>query len=145
MAKLVRNILVSVFGFVFSGMLFVQPAQADDWNRKTVFTTSVPIQLPGHVVLPPGKYVMKLVDSRPDRTIVQVFSEDEVTVYSTSLGIPDTRPEAGKAEINFYENNQDRPAAMRSWFYAGSHDGVHFVYPKSEAALIAGGPKSSQA
>src|SRR5271169_6623677 len=68
-------------------------------NAKTVVTFSGPVEIPGvHLkgwgVLPAGTYVFKLLDSKSDRHIVQIFSKDELTVYATILAIPNYRLQA---------------------------------------------------
>ena len=42
-------------------------AKADEWNQKTIFTFSGPVEIPGQV-LSPGTYVFKLadIDGRPE-------------------------------------------------------------------------------
>jgi hypothetical protein len=52
-----------------------RPALADEWNKKTEFQFSEPVQIPGKT-LPAGKYVFQLADSESDRNIVRIFSED---------------------------------------------------------------------
>ena len=44
-------------------------ANADQWNKKTYVTLSQSIEVPG-AILPPGKYVFKLLDSQSNRHIV---------------------------------------------------------------------------
>ncbi|HXM64439.1 MAG TPA: hypothetical protein VN950_26500, partial [Terriglobales bacterium] len=63
--------------FVGLGLLggIVQRAAADDFDQKTVFTFSGPVEGPGQV-LSAGTYVFKLADSSSDRNIVQVFNKD---------------------------------------------------------------------
>jgi hypothetical protein len=76
--------------FVGLGLLggMVQRAAADDFDQKTVFTFSGPVEIPGQV-LSAGTYVFKLADSSSDRNIVQVFNKDETHLYGTFLAIPD--------------------------------------------------------
>src|SRR5580693_6996125 len=104
---------------------FAPSAKADDWNRKTVVTFSEPIEIPGfHLqgwgVLPAGTYVFKILDSRSDRHIVQIFNQDELTVYATILAIPsDQRKATDKTVITFRERPAGQPEALRAWFYPG--------------------------
>src|SRR5580658_4738909 len=79
--------------------LAMPTAKADDWNRKTVITFSGPVEIPGvhrpgFGILPAGTYVFKIVDSQSDRHIVQIFSQDGLTVYATILAIPNYRLKA---------------------------------------------------
>jgi hypothetical protein len=123
-------------------------ARADDWDRKTTITFSGPVEIPGvHLkgwgVLPAGTYVFKIVDSKSDRHIVQIFSSDEKTVYATILAIPNYRLKAtDKTVITFRERPAGEPEALRAWFYPGRNSGEEFVYPRSKAIEIAQSTKT---
>jgi hypothetical protein len=118
-------------------------AKADDWNRKTVVTFSGPVEIPGvHLrgwgVLPAGTYIFKILDSQSDRHIVQIFNENETTVYATILAIPNYRLKAtDKTVITFRERPAGQPEALRAWFYPGRNWGEEFVYPKATAITLA--------
>ena len=125
------------------GAALTASAWADDYNRKTVFTFSGPVEIPGvhlkgYGVLPAGTYVFKIVDSQSDRHIVQIFSEDEKTVYATILAIPNYRLKVtDKTVVTFRERPAGEPEALRAWFYPGRNWGEEFVYPKGRAIAIA--------
>lgn len=125
------------------GAALVSSARADDYNRKTVFTFSGPVEIPavhlkGFGVLPAGTYVFKIVDSQSDRHIVQIFSADEKTVYATILAIPNYRLKVtGKTVLTFRERPAGAPPALRAWFYPGRNWGEEFVYSKATAIEIA--------
>jgi hypothetical protein len=125
------------------GTALLPSAKADEWNNKTVMTFSGPVEIPGvHLtgwgVLPAGTYVFKLLDSQSDRHIVQIFSQDEKTVYATILAIPNYRLKAtSKTVITFSERPAGEPEALRAWFYPGKNWGDEFVYPKARAVEIA--------
>jgi hypothetical protein len=125
------------------GAALIPTAKADEWNNKTVMTFSGPVEIPGvHLtgfgVLPAGTYVFKLLDSQSDRHIVQIFSQDEKTVYATILAIPNYRLKAtSKTVITFSERPAGEPEALRAWFYPGKNWGDEFVYPKARAVEIA--------
>jgi len=133
----------SVCGLALMGAVCTPTAKADDWNNKTVITFSGPVEIPGvHLtgfgVLPAGTYVFKLLDSQSDRHIVQIFSEDQKTVYATILAIPNYRLKAtSKTVITFSERPAGEPEALRAWFYPGKNWGDEFVYPKARAMEIA--------
>jgi hypothetical protein len=117
--------------------------KADDWNEKTVVTFSGPVETPGvHMkgweVLPAGTYVFKLLDSKSDRHIVQIFNQDETVVYATVLAVPNYRLRAtGKTVITFRERPVGEPEALRAWFYPGKNFGQEFVYPREKALQLA--------
>jgi hypothetical protein len=125
------------------GAILAPSARADAWNRKTVITFSGPVEIPGvHLrgwgVLPAGTYVFKILDSQSDRHIVQIFNQDETTVYATVLAIPNYRLRAtDKTVITFSERPAGQPEALRAWFYPGRNWGEEFVYPKARALELA--------
>jgi hypothetical protein len=130
-------------GIALMGAAFAPSVRADEWNRKTVVKFSAPVEIPGvHLkgfgVLPAGTYVFKILDSQSNRHIVQIFSEDEKTVYATVLAIPNYRLKAtDKTVITFSERPAGQPEALRAWFYPGRNWGEEFVYPKSKAVELA--------
>src|SRR5260370_26491092 len=91
-------------GFLALTAFLAQPVKADEWDKKTEFQFSGPVEIPGKV-LPAGKYVFQLADSESDRNIVQVFSEDssgKETLVATLNAIPDYMQDTpDKAIINF--------------------------------------------
>jgi LPXTG-motif cell wall-anchored protein len=110
---------------------------ADEWNQRTIFTFSGPVEIPGQV-LSAGTYVFKLADSTSNRNIIQVFSKNEKHLYGTFLAIPDARLQpAGKPIITFDETPAGSPEAVRAWFYPGDNYGHQFVYPKPKAVALA--------
>src|SRR5438270_6919407 len=119
------------------GAAFAPNVLADEWNKKTILTVNEPIQVPNKV-LPPGKYVMKLMDSPSNRHIVQIFNGDETQLQTTVLAIPNYRLEpTGKTQFQFWETPPGQPKALRAWFYPGDNFGQEFAYPKSAATQIA--------
>ena len=125
------------------GALLTPSAKADNWNKKTVVTLSGPVEIPGvHIagwgVLPAGTYVFKILDSQTNRHIVQIFNEDETTIYATILAIPNYRLKAtDETVITFRERPAGQPEALRAWFYPGTNWGEEFVYPKAKAIELA--------
>jgi hypothetical protein len=112
-------------------------AKADDWDQKTTFTFSGPVEIPGQV-LSAGTYVFKLANSSSDRNIVQVFNRDENHLYGTFLAIPDYRLKpADKPIVTFEERSAGSPEAVKAWFYPGENYGHDFVYPKPKAVELA--------
>lgn len=119
------------------GAALAPTVRADEWNKKTIMTVNESIQVPNKV-LPPGKYVMKLLDSPSNRHIVQIFNADETHLETTVLAIPNYRLEpTGKTVFTFWETPPGQPKALRAWFYPGDNFGQEFAYPKSEAVSIA--------
>ncbi len=140
--KLFKTTTVA-WGVALIGCMLATPAHADDWNKKTSVTFSGPVEIPGvHLtgwgVLPAGTYVFKILDSQSDRHIVQIFNQDETTIYATVLAIPNYRLKAtDKTVITFTERAAGDPEALRAWFYPGANWGEEFVYPKAKAIALA--------
>ena len=117
--------------------------KADAWDKKTTITFSGPVEIPGvhlqgYGILPAGTYVFKVLDSKSDRHIVQIFSKDELTIYATILAIPNVRLKAtDKTVMTFRERPAGQPEALRAWFYPGKEWGEEFVYPKARAIVLA--------
>lgn len=107
--------------------------RADAWDRRTVVTFHQSVEIP-RVVLGPGTYVVKLVDSLSNRNIVQFLNERENHVFATVLAIPDYEPNftPDHSVFTFEERAANAPQALKTWFYRGDNYGEEFVYPKSE-------------
>ncbi len=111
--------------------------QADEWDKKTIFTFNAPVEIPGKV-LTPGSYVFKLLDTAADRHIVQIFDNGQRHLIGTFITIPDYRmTPPDKPLITFEERAAGAPEAIKSWFYPGDNYGNEFVYPKKRAVQLA--------
>jgi hypothetical protein len=129
------RILTVLFGLALLPAYFPL-AHADQWDKATKITFSEPVEVPGRV-LPAGTYTFKLLNSDSDRHIVQIFNEDQTSLITTILAVPNERLEpAGKTILTYDERPGDRPMALAAWFYPGDTFGQEFVYPKSDAARL---------
>ncbi len=133
-----------LFGVALVAAAVAPPVKADQWDKKTTITINEPVQVPSccnpeHVViLQPGTYVLALVDSLSDRHIVRVLQQDEKTVVTTILAIPNYRLQpTDKSTFQFWETPAGQPRAMRAWFYPGDNFGQEFAYPKMKSIEIA--------
>src|SRR5882724_5182571 len=108
-----------VGGLLALTISMTQPVKADEWNKRTEFTFSGPVEIPGRV-LAAGKYVFELLESQSNRNIVQVFSKDSTgkeSLVATILAIPD-----------YVENTPDSPAIHFEERAAGSPEAIHSWY-----------------
>jgi hypothetical protein len=138
--KFIKTILTAVcFSFVLCTLSVA--TKADNWDKKTTLTFDNSFEVPGSdgpIVLPAGTYVFKLLDSRSDRAIVQIFDKDQTHLYATVLAITDFRRNAtGKTVMTFAEGPEGAPVAIKTWFYPGENYGREFVYPKTRAVELA--------
>ncbi len=132
-----KRLLLAVVSIGLLGIGLTRSARADAWDKLTKLTVGETIQVPGKV-LPPGTYVVKLLNSPSDRHIVQIFNEDQTELQTTILAIPNYRlePTSGST-FTFWEVPPGQPKALRAWFYPGDNFGQEFAYPKMEAVQIA--------
>jgi hypothetical protein len=138
-----NRIALAVASIGLLGAALAPNARADEWNKKTILTVNEPLQVPNKV-LPPGKYVMKLMDSPSNRHIVQIFNGDETQLQTTVLAIPNYRLQpTGKTQFGFWETPPGQPKALRAWFYPGDNFGQEFAYPKTESVAIAAAAKAT--
>ena len=118
------------------GALIAPKARADEWDKKTTLTFNEPVQVPG-TTLSAGTYVFKLADTS-DRTVVQIWNEDETRLITTILAVGDYRQNTpDKTIVSFDERPAGQPVALKAWFYPGDNSGVEFVYPQQRATGLA--------
>jgi hypothetical protein len=133
-STIVRTILG--LGLV-AATLSASPAQAQPEDKRTYFTFSAPIALPG-VTLPAGRYLFRLVDTTTTRKVIQVVSDDGKKPFAMMNSIPDIRRDAAKdATVAFYETPRGTPAAVKTYWYPGETTGYQFIYPRAQAKQIA--------
>lgn len=119
------------------GLFLLPMANADQWNKKTKVTFSQPVEIPGQI-LPAGTYIIKLLDSDSNRSIVRISNEDETEVIATILAIPNQRLKPTEDTLlRFKERAAGTPQAIHAWFYPGDLFGQEFVYPKVRATELA--------
>jgi hypothetical protein len=139
----------TVFCLALTCAAIAPAGKAAEWDKKTIITFSEPVEIPGvHLkgwgVLPAGTYMFRVMDSKSDRHIVQIFNKEGTTIYATILAIPNYRLQpTDKTVITFRERPAGQPEALRAWFYPGMNFGEEFVYPKSRAIELATAEKTS--
>jgi hypothetical protein len=110
----------------------------DEFNLKTYITVNQPFQVPGAVLQPNVKYVLRRLDANAGTNhVVRILNADETQVISTFFGISDVRLEpADDTILTFYETAPGYPKPVHSWFYPGRTIGLEFIYPKETRAEI---------
>jgi len=131
----IRLTILCLDGFLALTPFVVPPGLADEWNKRTEFQFSAPVQIPGKT-LAAGKYAFQLADSESDRNIVQIFSEDSSgnkSLVATLMAIPDyIELTPDKPVVQFEERPAGSPEAIHSWYYPGEKTGWEFVYPQHQ-------------
>jgi hypothetical protein len=124
-------------GLGVAAVLVAAVAHAQPSDKRTLFTFSRPITLPG-VTLPAGKYVFRLADDQTSRKVIQVTSSDGTKPYAMLLTVSDERRDPPKdAEVSFMETAGRTPSAVRAWWYPGERTGYEFIYPRAQARQLA--------
>jgi hypothetical protein len=132
-----------VFGLACAVAVFVcltaAPATAQPLDKRTLFTFSGPITLPG-LTLPAGQYLFRLADPSRSANVVQVLSADGTTPLGVFFAISAERLEpASTPEVRFMETASGTPAAISTWWYPGERRGYEFIFPKEQALRLAMG------
>jgi hypothetical protein len=132
-----------VFGLACAVAVFVclmaAPVSAQPLDKRTLFTFSGPVTLPG-VTLPAGQYLFRLADANSSSKVVQVLNADGTKPYGLFFTIAAERLEpASSPEVRFMETASGTPAAIRTWWYPGERSGYEFIFPKEQARRLAMG------
>jgi hypothetical protein len=119
------------------GWLSVATVSAQPLDKRTFFTFTAPVDVPG-VALPPGRYLFRIADPDSGGKVVQVLSADGTKPYALFFSIAAERPTpASDPEIRFMETPQGVPPAIKTWWFAGNRTGREFIYPKEQARRLA--------
>jgi len=132
------RILYTLFLFAAGMWLLPAKAGAQDVQRRAMMTLTEPAEIPGKI-LQPGSYVVKVMDYKDEKEIVQFSTQDDKTVIATVLAIRDrrVRTDDGQTGFTYFQRLEGSPIALKSWYYAGDEWGEVFVYPRSKAIVIA--------
>lgn len=130
-----------IFGLACAVAVFVcllaAPVSAQPLDKRTLFTFSGPITLPG-LTLPAGQYLFRLADPSSNTRVVQVLNADGTKPYGMFFTLPAERFEpAATPEVRFMETASGTPAAIRTWWHPGERMGHEFIYPKEQARRLA--------
>lgn len=105
-------------------------------DRRTFFTFSGPVHMPG-VTLGAGTYLFRLPNPN-NLNVVQVLNADGTRLFGTFFTIGAIRPTPPeKPEVRFMETASNTVPPIQTWWYPGESTGFEFIYPKSEARLMA--------
>lgn len=112
----------------------------NEWNKKTILRLTEPMQIEG-VLLQPGTYVFRLMDSAADRHIVRIMNEDETEVVATVVGMPHYQFEPpNETQLDYWESPAVTPPAVKNWHYPGEMLGLQFTQPPATQVAVAPPP-----
>ncbi len=131
------TISTAILGAVLGGVAVAPKAAADPHDKKTTVTLGQPVEVPGGVVLQPGKYVFILQNSESNRHIILIKNERENKTYAQVFATNAFHlKQRGKSEFLYWETPAGQPQVLRAWFYPGDEYGQSFMYKKDRAAEI---------
>lgn len=100
-------------------------AKASAFDKKTVVTFAEAVELPGGVVLQPGKYTFSVLPN--NRKVVRVMNPEQTKVYATVLAMSAARLRAPeRTMITLHEASVGKPRPLCVWFYPGDRIGWEF-------------------
>jgi len=138
--RILNKSAVVTIGCLTLALLFAAPTltRGDEWNLMTRFSINHPFEVPGMVLQPNTRYVIRLLDSPSNRNVVQIYNEDQTKMLTMFQAISAERLEpTDKTLFTFMEMQPSYPLPIKEWFYPGRLHGLEFVYPKEQAATIA--------
>src|SRR5438552_15453736 len=104
----------AIGGFRLGLALFASTAQAQPDDKRTFFTFSGPVAVPG-ATLPAGRYIFHLVDNTSGRKVIQVQSDDTKKSFAMVNTIIERRREAAKdPAVALYATAKGTPTAVKT-------------------------------
>ena len=107
--------------------------RAGEADHKTIFTFSVPVEIPGQVLVP-GTYVFEPVAHSPN--ILQIFREDangysKHIVATLSMTAQNLTTRADKPMVTLSEARLKGPELLVAWYYPGDKVAADFRYSRA--------------
>lgn len=103
-------------------------------RERATLTISEPTEIP-QTTLTPGRYIIRVVDSLPDRKVLEVLDSSERKVHSTFLAAPNRALKPAGDTQFLYWRPKTGNRALRAWFAGGA--AAEIVYEKAKAAALA--------
>ena len=127
-------------------LITIASVYGNEWNKKTIMKLTEPMQIEG-VLLQPGTYVFRLMDSTADRHLVRIMNEDETQVVATIIGMPHYELEPpSKSQTDFWETPAVTPPGVKTWHYPGEMLGLQFTPPPpTQTAAVVPAPAPAPA
>ncbi len=129
--------LLAIGWVVLLALAMSTTVYGNEWNKKTILKLTEPMQIEG-VLLQPGTYVFKLMESMGDRHLVRIMNEDETQIVATIIGMPHYELEPpNKTQMDFWESPAVTPPAVKDWHYPGEMLGLQFTQPSATQVAAA--------
>jgi len=112
--------------------------------HHTYFTFTHPVEIPGNVTLPAGRYEFRIIQTTTTRRLVEVRDASTEKVYATVLTVP--AEHSGRSEnwqIRFAEVHENQTPVLLFWWDGGRRLGHEFVYPREQALRLSRASRAS--
>lgn len=123
------SVVLLCMGFVCTMGAVRTPA--DVAHQTTKLTFNAPVEVPG-MVLAPGTYEFRLLETNSDVNLVEILDSDGMHLLTTVMTIAVERPvgTSGHTAVTFEKRVPGAPEAIKDWFYSGDTEGHEFLYPE---------------
>ncbi len=143
MRRLTSWLTVGMCGMLLGfGLAPQASAQTVPLGEQAFFTLTEPMDV-GGMILPAGDYQIKTVPALANRNLLQVWSADKTTLFTTLLTVPHHEgnqvQQVPQSRYLYYPASDSHIRALRTWFDgntpgSGGHD---IVYTKQRAMELA--------
>jgi hypothetical protein len=119
------------------------PAYAQTDREISTFTVAEPVEV-GAFTLPPGTYLIKVVQLQDNRNLIQFSNVEQTKMFASVLAMPHpilSEDVVPSSRLVYYATPEGQPKALRTWFASDSSSGQDFVYPKRRAMELAAAAK----
>ncbi len=114
-----------------------QQGYSNGYLYQTPFEIKNSVEFPS-IILSPGKYVIRFSEHNQVRKLVEILNDDQSKVLGTVMAIADYAARPDQDDIFVYHKIDGASIpSMKSWYYAGSMNGLEFIYSKKRAKEIA--------
>jgi hypothetical protein len=141
MKNLMRGFALGTFA-AFLGVAST-PAYGQTDREVSSFTVTEPVDV-GAFTLPPGTYLIKVVQLQDNRNMIQVSNMDQTKMFATVLARPHPilqEEVTPSSRLIYYTTASGRPLALRTWFASETSSGQDIIYPKRRAMELAAAAK----
>jgi hypothetical protein len=141
MKNLMRGFALGTFA-AFLGVAST-PAYAQTDREISSFTVAEPVDV-GAFTLPPGTYLIKVVQLQSGRNMIQFSNVEQTKIFANVLATPHpilSEEVMPSSRLIYYATPEGQRKALRTWFASDTSSGQDIIYPKRRALELAAAVK----
>jgi hypothetical protein len=105
--------------------------------HHSFFTFTHAVEVPGNVILPPGRYEFRVIQQGDDRRLVEIRDTRTNHWFATLLAVrAEQAGPSARSQVRFLDR-ANQIAALLFWWDDDSPTGFEFVYPSAQAGRLA--------